>query len=111
MEFISVTYGLPLRGSSDVKKNTEKNAVAFVRAVVDNLCSHFPNVELFQASKTFDPTNLPSSPEEFRTYGDKELELLTTTYSELIDYFKCMLEWDMFKETTRANYKECKFHK
>ena len=44
-------------------------------------------------------------------YGDKELELLTTTYSELIDYSKCMFKWDMFKETMRANYKECKFHK
>ena len=85
--------------------------VAFVRAVVDNVHSHFPNVKLFQASKIFDPTNLPSSPEEFHTYGDKELELLTTTYSGLIDYFKCVLEWDMFKETLMANYKERKFHK
>ena len=108
---INVTYGLPLRGSSDVKKDTEKNVVAFVRAVVDNLHSRFSNMELFQASKIFDPTNLPSSLEEFHTYGDKELELLTMTYSELIDYSKCVLEWDMFKETMRANYKECKFHK
>ena len=89
----------------------EKNVVAFVRAVVDNVRSCFPNVELFQASKIFDPTNFPSSPEKFCTYRDKELELLTMTYSELIDYSKCMIEWDMFKETMRANYKECKFHK
>ena len=61
---INVTCGLPRRGSSDVKKNTEKNVVAFIRAVVDNLHVHscFPNVELFQASKILDPTNLPSSP-------------------------------------------------
>ena len=30
-----VTCSLPLRGSSNVKKDTEKNVVAFVRAVVD----------------------------------------------------------------------------
>ena len=78
---------------------------------MDNLCSCFPNVELFQASKIFDPTNFPSSPEEFRTYRDEELELLTMTYSELINYSKCVLEWDMFKETMRAKYKECKFYK
>ena len=58
----NVTYGLPLRGSSDVKKDTGKNVVAFIRAVMDNLRSRFPNVELLQASKIFDPTNLPSSP-------------------------------------------------
>ena len=89
---VNVTYGLPWRGSSDVEKNTEKNVVAFVRAAVDNLRSRFPNVELFQASKIFDATNLPSSLEEFCTYRDEELELLTTTYSELIDYSKCVLD-------------------
>ena len=36
--------------SEGVKKQTEKDAVAFVRCIVENLHSRFPNVELFKSS-------------------------------------------------------------
>ena len=62
-----------------------------MNGIVDNLRSRFLNVELYKAAMIFDPSNVPSSDHEFRTYGDSELELLCTTYSKLVDYSRCVL--------------------
>ena len=98
------------RGSSiEVAKQTEKDAVEFVRCVVDNLRSRFPDVELYKAAMIFDPSNLPSSDDEFCTYGEKEVELLCTTYSDFVDYAKCALEWDTLKQMIKSSYQTCKF--
>jgi hypothetical protein len=105
-----VTDDSSRRGSSiGVAKQTEKDAVEFVRCVVDNLLSPFPDVELYKAAMIFDPSNLPSSDDEFCTYGEKEVELLCTTYSEFVDYAKCALEWDTLKQMIRSSYQKCKF--
>ena len=63
-----------------------------------------------KAAMIFDPSNIPSSSDEFRTYGDKEKEVLCTTYSNLVDYAKCVLEWDTLKESIKSSYRACKFH-
>ena len=97
------------RVKENIKKETEKDAMAFVRSVVHNLNNRFPNVELFKAACIFDPTVLPSSDEEFRTYGEKEVELLCCTYSNLVNYSKCALEWDTLKETMKSSYCTYKF--
>ena len=91
------------RNACDDKKQIEKDAVAFVNGIVDNLRSRFPNVELYKAAMIFDPSNIPSD-HEFRTYGDSELELLCTTYSNLVDYSRCVLEWDTLKEAKKSSY-------
>ena len=73
------------RGVTDsVNKQIEKDAVAFVKHIVKNLCSRFLNVELFKAAAIFYPGNLPLSDQEFRTYGDSELEHLCTMYLDVV---------------------------
>ena len=87
----------------DVKKQTRKDAVAFVKYIVENLQSRCPNVELYKAAKIFDPSNMPSSDHDFRVYGDSELDLLCTTYSDLVDYSKCVFKWDTLKESIKSS--------
>ena len=94
----------------DVKKQTGKDAVAFVKCIVENLQSCFPNVELYKAAKIFDPSNMPSSDHDFHAYGDSELDLLCTTYSDLVDYSKCVLKWDTLKESIKSSYQACKLY-
>jgi translation elongation factor P/translation initiation factor 5A len=96
--------------SDNVKVKTEKNARTFVKRVVENLQNRFPNVDLFKAAAIFDTINLPSSDLEFRSYGESELELLCTTYKDLVDYSKCVLEWDTFKETMKSSFKSMKLN-
>ena len=46
----------------------------------------------------------------FCTYGEKEVELLCATYSDVVDYAKCALEWDTLQEAIKSSYQACKFH-
>ena len=57
----------------------------------------------------FDPSNLPSSDDEFVTYGEKEVEFLCMTYYNLVDYAKCVLEWDTLKQMIKSSYRTYKF--
>ena len=107
---VNSDYSRGGRGSSiDVAKQTEQDAVRFVRCVVDNLHSRFPDVELYKAAMIFDPSNLPSSDDEFVTYGEKEVEFLCMTYYNLVDYAKCVLEWDTLKQMIKSSYRTYKF--
>ena len=62
------TVNLGNQGGVSVKKQIEKDDVAFVKHIVENLRSRFPDVELFKAAAIFDPDNLPLSDQEFHTY-------------------------------------------
>jgi len=64
------------------KTTTERDTIAFVKGIVNNLRNRFPNVELYKAAMIFDPSNITSSVHEFRTYGESELVVLCTTYSK-----------------------------
>ena len=70
----------------------------------------FPNSELIEAVKIFDPKSIPVSESECATYEEKELQLLTRQYSIFVDHNLCSLEWDTLKQSMKISYSGYSFH-
>ena len=71
------------------KERTKRDAVKFIKAVIENVKARFPDNELVEASNIFDPKSLPTSDTDCATYGERELELLTGHYSTFVDSSLC----------------------
>ena len=95
----------------DVKKVTSDDAVKLVQAVFDNLQARFPDNELIEASKIFDPQSIPALDVTCATYGEKELDVLTNHYSKFVYASLCSLEWNTLKECMVSSYKEYSLNK
>ena len=75
-----------------------------MQAVVDNLTGRFPNSEIIQAARIFDPKVVPTLDTDCAAYGEGDLQLLTCQYSSFVDHNLCSLEWDTLKHCIKMSY-------
>ena len=81
-----------LTKQDEERKRLEKDVAKFVEKILENLKARFPNSELIEAVKIFDPKAVPVSDADCAAYGEKELRLLTTHYSTFVDHNLCSLK-------------------
>ena len=86
------------------KTKLENNVTKFVGAILENLEARFPNSELIQATRIFDPKAIPTSDSDFIPYGEAELRVLTTKYSLFVDHNCCSIEWDTLNHCIKVSY-------
>ena len=82
----------------------ENDVTKFVGAILGNLEARFPNSEVIQAARIFDPKAIPTSDSDCIPYGEAELRVLTTKYSLFVDHNCCSIEWDTLKQCIKVSY-------
>ena len=82
----------------------ENDVSKFVGAIVGNLEARFPNSEVIQAARIFDPKAIPTSDSDCVAYGEAELRVLTTKYSLFVNHNCCSIEWDTLKHCMKVSY-------
>lgn len=93
-----------LTNQDQERKRLENDVAKFVEKILENLKARFPNSELIEAVKIFDPKAVPVSDADCAAYGEKELRLLTTQYSTFVDHNLCSLQWDTLKQCMKISY-------
>ena len=93
-----------LRKQTEEKRKLEQDVAKFAKAVIENLTNRFPNSEIIQAVRIFDPKVIPCSDSDCAVYGEHELRLLTSQYSSFVDHNLCSLEWDTLKHCMKMSY-------
>ena len=82
------------------KKRLENDVSKFAGAILE---ARFPNSEVIQAAKIFDPKAIPTSDLDCIAYGETELQVLTTKYSLFVDHNCCSIEWDTLKHCMKVS--------
>ena len=81
---VRITKLKPLRGS-DIPRTIEhvqRKKIKLVDTAIESLNERFPKGELCSNFFIFDPKQTPSTKEQLKTYGDKEIETLGGYFGE-----------------------------
>ena len=101
--------GFDIRLTDAMKQDFKANVQhKYIQAIVDGLQARFPDTAELEAFSLFDPQKLPSKEEELVAYGQRRMELLTTTYATGdnadVDGEACVSEWESLRRLMFLKY-------
>jgi hypothetical protein len=114
----SPTYGIILKEYLDdnpyYSQYLPNEFINFAKALIQNLETRFPNSELYQSMRIFDPRELPQKESELSSYGDEEIDILSkyfglekqrsdgTVVKPFVDILESKKEWGMVKQVMKS---------
>ncbi|CAB5369683.1 unnamed protein product [Rhizophagus irregularis] len=118
IEKVSPTYGTILHQYMDDNKILPDNLLSFIskfaKAIIESLKNRFPDLEIYNALRIFDPKFLPQRESDIANYGNNEIKILIEyfgndrlsatgeKFSAYVNEMELKQEWGIVKQIMKS---------